>query len=84
MKPKPELRKQIMAGAAASRRPTSQVPHELTREGIEPQRQAQAYASFLASKVEAERASMRAMVGRSNEDVEARFAARRAGSDGRL
>ena len=82
MKLEPELRDQFMAEAEASHRPASQVLRELMREFIERQRQARAYDSFLASKVEAGRVSMRAGVGRSNEEVEAKFAARRASADG--
>ena len=78
MKLEPELRDQFMAEAQASHRPASQVLRELMREFVERQRQAREYDTFLASKVEAGRASMRAGVGRSNEEVEAKFAARRA------
>lgn len=82
MKLEAELRDQFMAEAEASHRPASQVLRELMREFIERQRQARAYDNFLAGKVEAGRASMRAGVGRSNDEVEARFAARRARADG--
>ena len=78
MKLEPELRDQFMAEAEASHRPASQVLRELMREFVERQRQAREYDAFLASKVEAGRVSMRAGVGRSNEEVEAQFAARRA------
>ena len=78
MKLEPELRDQFMAEAEASHRPASQVLRELMREFVERQRQAREYDAFLASKVEAGRVSMRAGVGRSNEEVEAKFAARRA------
>lgn len=82
MKLEPELREQFMAEAEASHRPASQVVRELMREFIEQQRQARAYDAFLASKVEAGRVSMRAGVGRSNDEVEAKFAARRAHAHG--
>ena len=78
MKLEPELRDNFMAEAEASHRPASQVLRELMREFVERQRQAREYDAFLASKVEAGRVSMRAGVGRSNEEVEAKFAARRA------
>ena len=78
MKLEPELRDQFMAEAEASHRPASQVLRELMREFVERQRQAREYDAFLASKVEAGRVSMRAGVGRSNDEVEAKFAARRA------
>jgi predicted transcriptional regulator len=77
-----ELREQFMAEAEASHRPASQVMRELMREFIERQRQARAYASFLASRVEAGRASIDAGDGRVNDEVEAKFAARRARADG--
>ncbi len=82
MKLEAELRDQFMAEAEASHRPASQVLRELMREFIERQRQARAYDSFLAGKVEAGRAAMRAGVGRANDEVEARFAVRRANADG--
>ena len=78
MKLEPELRDQFMAEAEASHRTASQVLRELMREFVERQRQAREYDAFLACKVEAGRVSMRAGVGRSNEEVEAKFAARRA------
>ena len=78
MKLEPELRDQFMAEAEASHRPASQVMRELMREFVERQRQAREYDAFLGHKVEAGRESMRAGVGRSNDEVEAKFAARRA------
>jgi len=73
-----------MAEAEAAHRPASQVMRELMRElmreFVERQRQARDYDAFLAGKVEAGRASMRAGLGRSNEELEAAFAARRAGA----
>jgi len=82
MKLEAELRDEFMAEAAASHRPASQVLRELMREFIERQRQARDYDAFLGRKVEAGRASMRAGVGRSNDEVEAKFAARRAKAAG--
>jgi len=81
MKLEPELRDQFMAEAEASHRPASQVLRELMRDFIERQQQARDYEAFLGRKVEAGRASMRAGVGRSNDEVEASFAARRAAAD---
>lgn len=78
MKLEAELRDEFMAEAEASHRPASQVLRELMREFVERQRQAREYDAFLGRKVEAGRASMRAGVGRSNDEVEAKFAARRA------
>lgn len=48
------------------------------REFVQHQRESREYDEFLRGKVEAGRASMRAGRGRSNDDVEAAFAARRA------
>ncbi|MHB1321990.1 MAG: hypothetical protein ACYCY0_10580 [Acidithiobacillus ferrivorans] len=78
MKLEPELRDEFMAEAEAAHRPASQVLRELMREFVQRQREAREYDEFLRSKVEAGRASMRADRGRTNEEVEAAFAARRA------
>ncbi len=78
MRLEPELRDQFMAEAEASHRPASQVLRELMREFVERQRQAREYDVFLSRKVEAGRVSMRAGIGRSSEEVEAKFTARRA------
>lgn len=79
MKLEPELRAAFMAEAEAAHRPASQVVRELMREFVQRQREARDYDEFLSRKVEAGRAAMRAGLGRSNEEVEAEFAARRAG-----
>lgn len=78
MKLEPELRAEFMAEAEAAHRPASQVIRELMREFIQRQREAREYDEFLHGKVEAGRVSMRAGRGRSNDEVEAAFAARRA------
>jgi len=78
MKLEPELREAFMAAAAGDDRPASQVVRELMRGYIEERRQALEYEAYLRSKVEAGRASMRAGRGRSNEAVEAAFAAKRS------
>jgi predicted transcriptional regulator len=78
MKLEPELRNEFMAEAVAAHRPASQILRELMREFVKRQRDARAYDDFLSRKVEAGRASMRAARGKSNEEVEAEFAARRA------
>ena len=77
MKLEPELRADFMAEAAREDRPASQVMRELMRAYIEQRRQAREYDDYLRRKVEAGRASMRAGRGRSNDEVEAAFAARR-------
>ncbi|MBU0498885.1 MAG: antitoxin of toxin-antitoxin stability system [Gammaproteobacteria bacterium] len=79
LKLEPELRTEFMAEAEAAHRPASQILRDLMREYIRRQREAREYDEFLRRKIEAGRASMRAGVGRSNDEVEADFAARRAG-----
>jgi hypothetical protein len=78
MKLESELCDDFMAEAQASHRPASQVLRELMREFVERQRHAREYDQYFRRKVDAGRASMRVGRGRSNEDVEATFAARRA------
>jgi hypothetical protein len=78
MKLEPELRDEFMAEAEAAHRPASQIVREMMREFVKSRREAREYDEFLARKVEMARASMRAGRGRSNEDVEAVFAERRA------
>lgn len=77
MKLEPQLRADFMAEAASEDRPASQVMRELMRGYIEQRRQAREYDEFLRRKVEIARASMRAGQGRSNDEVEAAFAAGR-------
>ena len=79
MKLEPELRAEFMAEAEAVHRPASQVVRELMREFVQRQREAREYDEFLHRKVEAGRVAMRAGLGRSNDEVEAEFAVRRAG-----
>lgn len=79
MKLEPELRAAFMAEADAAHRPASQVVRELMREYVQRQREAREYDEFLSRKVAAGRVAMRSGLGRSNEEVEAEFAARRAG-----
>lgn len=82
MKLEPELRADFMAEAATDDRPASQVLRELMRGYIEQRRQAREYEDYLRRKVEAGRVSMRASRGRTNEEIEAEFAAmRRAAAD---
>lgn len=78
MKLEPELRSEFMAEAEAAHQSASQVMRELMREFVQRQRETRDYDDFLRRKVEAGRASMRAGQGRSNNQVEAKFAARRA------
>lgn len=78
MKLEADLRSEFMAEAEAARRPASQVLRELMREFVQRQRDARDYDDFLKIKVEAGRTSMHAGLGKSNDEVEAAFAARRA------
>lgn len=78
MKLEPELRDAFMAEAEATHRPASQVVRELMREFVQRQREAREYDEFLRRKVEVARAQKGAGLGRSNDEVEAEFAARRA------
>ena len=78
MKLEPTLRAEFVAEAEAAHRPASQVVRELMREFVQRQREARGYDEFLRQKVEAGRISMRSGVGRSNDEVEVEFAARRA------
>ena len=78
MKLESELRTEFMAEAEAVHRPASQVVRELMREFVQRQREAREYDEFLLRKVQAGRSSIRANSGRSNEEIEAEFAARRA------
>jgi hypothetical protein len=77
MKLEPELRAEFMAEAEAVHRPASQVLRELMREFVRRQREAREYDEFLNRKVEIARSSVRAGSGRSNDEIEAEFAARR-------
>ncbi|PKP71034.1 MAG: antitoxin of toxin-antitoxin stability system [Alphaproteobacteria bacterium HGW-Alphaproteobacteria-5] len=77
MKLEPELRDEFMAEAEASHRPASQILRDLMREYVQRQREAREYDAFLGRKVEIARGSVRADRGRTNDEVEASFAARR-------
>ena len=77
MKLEPQLRADFMAEVAGEDRPASQVVRELMRGYIEQRRQARAYDDYLQRKVEAARTSVRAGLGRSNDEVEAAFATKR-------
>ncbi len=77
MKLEPKLRKQFMAEVNAAHRPASQVVRDLMRDFIERQHRAREYDAFLHGKVAAARASLREGKGRTNDQVEAKFAKRR-------
>jgi hypothetical protein len=78
LKIEPELRDEFMAEAEAARRPASQLVRELMRDYVQRQREARDYDAFLRSKVNAARSSMRHGRGRSDAEVEAESAVRRA------
>ncbi|GGZ18109.1 antitoxin of toxin-antitoxin stability system [Novosphingobium colocasiae] len=78
MKLEPDLRAAFMAEAEASHRPASQVVREFMRSFVQQQRAQREHDAFLQRKVEVARASMADGLGRSNEEVEAAFATRRA------
>ena len=78
MKLEPDLRAEFMAAAEESHRPASQVVRELMREFVQRQQDRRDHSAFLHAKVEAARTSVHEGRGRSNEAVEAEFAARRA------
>jgi predicted transcriptional regulator len=78
MKLEPELRADFMAAAEASHRPASQIMRELMREFVQRQSEAREYETFLRSKVAGAREQIISGDYASADDVEARFAARRA------
>lgn len=78
MKLEPELRDALMAEAAASHRPASQIVRELMREFVQRQREAREHEAFLRGKVDDARAQIAAGNHASDEAVETRSAARRA------
>ncbi|MFW8566109.1 antitoxin of toxin-antitoxin stability system [Orrella sp. 11846] len=77
MKLESELCENFMAEAANEDRSASQIMHELMRNYIAQRQEAREYDDYLREKVELGRASMRAGLGRSNDEVEAIFAAKR-------
>lgn len=78
MKLEADLRAAFLAEAEASHRPASQVVRELMRNFIQQQQALRDQRDFLQRKVDAARVSVQAGWGRSNDAVEAEFAARRA------
>lgn len=81
MKLESELRAAFMAEAAGEDRPASQIVRELMRDYVEQRRRSREYEEYLRAKVGAARASMRTGQGRSNDEVESTFAARRGSAD---
>ncbi len=78
IKLEPELRAEFMAEAEATHRPASQILRELMRGFVQRQREAREYDEFLRAKVAGVREQIQAGDFVSGEDIESRFAARRA------
>jgi len=78
MKLEAQLRDAFMAEAEAIHRPASQIMRELMRDFVQRQKQARDYDAFIDSKVAQARAQIDARNYSSSEDVESRFAERRA------
>ena len=78
LKLEPALLEEFTAAAKAVHRPASQVMRDLMCDFIRQQQQAKEHDVFVQLKVAVARASVEAGRGRSNDDVEAEFAARRA------
>lgn len=77
MKLESELRDEFMAAAKEDDRPASQIVRELMRGYLEQRLESRDYDTYLHQKVEAARLSSRLGRGRSNDEVEATFAAKR-------
>ncbi len=78
MKLEADLRDAFMAEAEASHRPASQIMRELMREFVQRQVEAREYGEFLQAKVAVAREEVATGRHSSADEVEARFAARRA------
>lgn len=78
MKLEPELRAEFMAEAEVAHRPASQIVRDLMREFVRRQRDEREYDEFLRGKVADAREQIRVGDYASADEVEARFAARRA------
>jgi hypothetical protein len=77
MKLEPQLRAEFVAEAEAAHRPASQILRELMRNFIQDQKDKREYELFLHSKVTKARGSIKLGLGRSNDDVESDFRAKR-------
>ena len=78
MKLESDLRDEFMTEAEASHRPASQLVREFMRAFVRDQRARREHDAFVQRKVEISRASMEDGLGRSNEEIDASFDARRA------
>ncbi len=84
MKLEPELRDAFMADAAEVDRPASQIMRELMKDYLTRRtEEKKSYNDFVRRKVERANRSIEEGRWRSNEDVEAKFAAKRAAISGR-
>ena len=72
-----DLKNDFLAEAQAADRGASDIIQELMRDFVTRQKDARAYEDFLRRKVEKARAAVAAGRFRSNDEVEAEFAARR-------
>ena len=72
-----DLRTAFLAEAEATQRDAADIIQELMRDFVERQKEARVYEDFLREKVEKARRSIAAGHFRSNDEVEAEFAARR-------
>ena len=72
-----ELCEAFKAEAEADHRPASQIVRELMRDFVNRRKKAREYDQYLARKAEAARQSLKAGLGRGNDDVEADFQERR-------
>ena len=70
-----DLQEEFIQEADAAQYPVDRVVRELMQAYVAERQDARAYREFLTRKVERARISKRAGAGRSNEEVEAEFAA---------
>ncbi len=82
MKLESDLRADFMAEAQAAHRPASQILREFMREFVRQQQDSRKYDLFLQEKVDAARISVREGRGKTNEEVESEFSARRISATG--
>lgn len=83
LKLEPELEADFLAEVEAAQQQPSEVIHELMRAFVQQQRDRRDHSAFLREKVARARKSIEAGRGRSAEEVDADFAARRSGLVGR-
>ena len=79
-----QLRDSFMAEAAADKRSAAEIVREMMRKYVRQRGKAREYKEFLQAKVEAGRADFCAGRVFTNEEIQAKFAARRAATLRRL